>query len=130
MSGVEATRQIGADVIDRDDVVTRLLAQAAESLETTGVHKTTLAALLVAAAENPSSLDYPSSAFEVPVAALNDSLLRLRLDGKVELTRDGFVLTEQGRVESEKTATWPLAGFLKDLVGRKLLEWQIAPARA
>lgn len=126
MSKAEDMGQTTA-VLDRDVVVTRLLAQTAESLDTDGVHKTTLAALLLAAADNPASVQFSSVVFEIPVAALNESLLRLRLQGKIELTSTGFTLTAEGRTDSEASASSPFAAFLQELVGRKLREWQIAP---
>jgi hypothetical protein len=119
-----------ASVLDRDVVVTRLLAQTADDLATKGVHKTTLTALLLAAADNPDSVQFSSVAFEIPVAALNESLLRLRLQGKIELTSDGFTLTDRGRTDSEASAESPFAAFLKELVGRKLREWQLTPTTA
>lgn len=130
MSEAEKMIDSVGTVVDRDDVVARLLAETAELLHRNGVHKTTLAALLLAAAENPDAPTFRSDVFEVPRSALNDALLRLRLEGKVVLTDEGYALTEPGRSEAKGLDSTPIATFLQELVGRKLLEWRVLPSSA
>jgi len=107
--------------------VARLLAETSELLQRPAVHKSTLAALLVAAAEDPDADPGLAEVVRVPKADLNDALLELRSEGRVRLTAEGFELT--GSPDTAETAD-RLGAYLEGLVGRKLREWQIVVATA
>lgn len=119
-----------AGQIGRDEVVTQLLAEASELLQQPAVHKSTLLALLAAAAEDPEADPVLTRVVRVPKADLNDALLALRSMGQVQLTADGFTLTSRPSEGQRDASSERLAGYLERLVGRKMREWHVEAASA
>jgi len=105
-----------------EDLVAALLFAVASAMSTHSVRKTTLAALLDAIEESPDGQDAYLDV--LAHANLTDALLALRERGRVQLTDQGFALSDQ-----YEPRLWPsVSGWFSPLVGRKLSEWRLGPA--
>lgn len=121
----DMVRTGSAHEVDNDEIVAGLLEETSHGLKSAAVHKTTLVALLAAASEDPDAPVLLEPVLRRPSTSLNDALLMLRRDGRVELTPDGFILTSAGRAAASHGSPPAVAEFLRRLVGRKLSEWKL-----
>lgn len=101
-----------------------LLSAVAEGVARHEVRKTTLSALIDAIEEQPDAAVHLS----VRDTVLSDVLLLLRHRGLVQLTDNGFGLTESGALFAREGAPEDALRALQELVSRKLQEWRLAPA--